>query len=809
MSGTEASLRLTKMGPNLINTYQGRQEWWQLLQHFRSPLILLLLFTAVLAFILGESINAIIIGITVLISVVIDYFQERDARNASKKLKERVAGKALVRRNGQWIELATETIVPGDLVQLSAGRIVPADGRIYEAHELFVNQSSLTGESFPCEKNKAICVNASEELTTQENILFMGSSILSGSAEILVVATGRDTEFGKIASRLVIREEETEFSKGIRSFGLLIMRVTVILSLIIFLVNALFRHPVLDSLMFSLAIAVGLTPELLPMVMSVTMARGSMRMAEKGAVVKKLAAIPVFGSMDVLCTDKTGTITEDHIRLIQCINLDGASTDNLFLYAYLNSYFQTGIRNPLDDAVVAYQQPDIQHYQKIDEIPFDFNRKRLSIIVEEPHGCLLICKGAPEELLKISQQKKDIQTKAIALYEAWSAEGYRVLAVATKKMDKKLRYTSADEMELTLEGFIAFLDPPKEDADETIAALQEIGVEVKIITGDHQLVTEKICRQIGLPVKGIMEGNEMEQLTDDALAARARRTTIFCRFSPEQKTRVIHALKSFYPAIGFLGDGINDAPALKIADVGISVDSATDVAKEAADIILTRKDLLILKDAILEGRKTFGNTMKYILMGLSSNFGNMLSVAAATFFLPFLPMLPAQILINNFLYDTAQISIPSDNVDEHFMKKPQHWNFSGIYTYMIVFGCISSIVDFATFYTLNTIFSVDEKTFRTGWFMESLATQTLVIFIIRTTERPIWRNPPGKYLVIGIILCMTIGWLLPYSPIASWIGFTPLSTPLLLVIIGFTIVYLLVANWVNQFMHRKVKFHHK
>jgi Mg2+-importing ATPase len=583
------------------------------------------------------------------------------------------------------------------------------------------------------------------------------------------------------------------------------MRVTIVLVLFIFLINAIYKHDLLQSFMFSLAVAVGLTPELLPMVMSVTMAKGSLRMAKKGVVVKKLTAIPNFGSMEVLCTDKTGTLTEDKIKLVKYIDINGASSENLFLLTYLNSYFQSGIKNPLDNAILQYKQPDISAYKKTDEVPFDFSRKRMSVVAEKDGKHTLICKGAPEEILKACIMDGAMIKRATEEYELLSTDGFRVLAIATKEVTAKPKFSKQDEDELQLQGFVAFLDPPKEDAGETIAELAKIGVEVKIITGDNHLVTQKICKEIGLPIKGIMQGHELENLTDDALQKRVMGTTIFSRFSPDQKNRVIMALKKFHRAVGYMGDGINDAPSLKTADVGISVNSGTDVAKDAADIILTEKDLLVLKEGILEGRKTFGNTMKYILMGLSSNFGNMFSVAAATLFLPFLPMLPAQILINNFLYDTSQITIPTDNVDESYTLRPQRWNLKMIYHYMLIFGLTSSAFDFATFYTLYKYFHVTEAQFRTGWFMESLATQILVVFIIRTNLIPFVQSKPGKYLVISVLICLGIGWLLPYTGFASMIGFEKLPWHVLTVIIILVILYLLCAEMVKRFIYHRLK----
>lgn len=797
--------RLQQFGFNRIETNKKRSELFELLMHFKSPLVIILLVATIISYSLGEPVNASIIFGMVLISVIIDYFQERDARNAAERLKQTVKSKVVVLRNGLEKEILPEQLCYGDIVLLNAGKVVPADCRLISAKDFFVNQSSLTGESFPCEKYSDAIKDAGADLTSLDNIAFMGSSVTTGSGKAVVIKTGSYTEFGKIAAKLVLREEETDFSKGIRSFGFLIMRVTIVLVLFIFLINAIYKHNLLESFMFSLAVAVGLTPELLPMVMSVTMAKGSLKMAKKGVVVKKLTAIPNFGSMEVLCTDKTGTLTEDKIKLVKYIDVSGASTDNLFLLTYLNSYFQSGIKNPLDDAILQYKQPDVAAYHKTDEVPFDFSRKRMSVVTEKEDRYTLICKGAPEEILKACITDEALIRQANEQYELLSTDGFRVLAIATKDVTLKSKFTKQDECDLHLQGFVAFLDPPKEDADETITELAKIGVEVKIITGDNHLVTQKICKEIGLPIKGIMQGYELEHLTDDALQKRVMGTTIFSRFSPDQKNRVITALKRFHRAVGYMGDGINDAPSLKTADVGISVNSATDVAKDAADIILTEKDLLVLKEGILEGRRTFGNTMKYILMGLSSNFGNMFSVAAATLFLPFLPMLPAQILINNFLYDTSQVTIPTDNVDESYTLRPQRWNLKMIYHYMLIFGLTSSVFDFATFYTLYKYFHVTEAQFRTGWFMESLATQILVVFIIRTNLIPFIQSKPGKYLVLSALICLGIGWLLPYMGFASMIGFERLPWHVLIVIIALVLSYLLCAELVKRFIYHRLK----
>lgn len=804
LTDIEASKRIKQFGENVIVSEKQGNSLFELLRHFKSPLILILITATIISYSLGQSINASIILFIILASVAIDFYQERDARNAAQRLKESVKNKATVIRNSRQKEIFHEALVPGDIILLSAGKIVPADSRILFAKDFFVNQSSITGESFPCEKNNLSVSEGSTDLVDLTNISFMGSSVISGTAKAIVIKTGAGTEFGKIAEKLTEPEEETEFSKGIRHFGYLIMKVILVLVLFIFLVNALLKRDLFESFMFSLAVAVGLTPELLPMIMAVTMSKGSTHMAKKGVIVKRLSAIPDFGSMEILCADKTGTITEDIIHLIKYVDKNGIDSESLLLLAYLNSFYQTGIKNPLDAAVLSFRKVDISGYSKKDEIPFDFTRRRMSVVVTFENKNILICKGAPEEIFKVCLISEADKIAAVAQYEALSKDGFRVLAVATKETGTDTVFTKEDESDLALEGFIAFLDPPKADAGKVIAALNKIGVEVKIITGDNHLVTQKVCSEIGLPIKGILQGHEMATLSYDALRQRVKDTTIFTRFSPEQKNRVILALKAYQWTVGYMGDGINDAPSLKTADIGISVKGATDVTNDAADIILTKKDLMVLKEGILEGRKTFGNTMKYILMGLSSNFGNMFSVAAATVFLPFLPMLPVQILINNFLYDTSQITLPTDNVDKSYVQKPQRWNLKMIYRYMIVFGLTSSAFDLITFYFLYKLFDVSQAQFRTGWFMESLATQILVVFVIRTWHIPFIESKPSRQLAIGVSICLLLGWLLPYLPFAKLVGFETLPVHVIAYITGIVIIYLFTAEILKRMVYKSV-----
>jgi Mg2+-importing ATPase len=799
------SERLKKYGPNSIGAVQANTWFHDLLALFKNPLVLVLLVAGVISFSLGEHVNSIIIFLMVLLSVLVDLWQERDARNAAERLKDQVKTLSTVIRDGRQQTIAPETICPGDVLILNPGNIVPADARILLANDCFVNQSSLTGESFPSEKMDKSPDVDKPTLSDLKNMVFMGSSVISGTARVVVVQTGASTQFGHIASSLVRAPLETDFSRGVRDFGNLILKVTIGLVLFIFLVNSVLKHDFFQSFLFAVAVAVGLTPELLPMIMSVTMARGSVRMAAKGVIVKKLPAIPNFGSMEVLCTDKTGTLTEDKIQLVRHVDPAGLDSEPVFLWTYLNSLYQSGVDNPLDTAVLTHSNPDVSAYRKMDEIPFDFTRKRVSVLVQKDSKLTLICKGAPEELFRICDNDPAVILKAHQIYDELSADGYRVLAVAIRDFPSdKHSYTKADEINMALVGFAAFLDPPKPDAGRVIRELREIGVEVKIITGDNQLVTQKICKDIGLEVMEVMQGYELDGLEDPALQLRAVKTTIFARFSPEQKNRVIAALKPHYHSVGYMGDGINDAPSLRTADVGISVNNATDVAKDAAAIILTQKDLSVLKEGILEGRKTFANTMKYILMALSSNFGNMFSVAIAAVFLPFLPMLPNQILINNFLYDFSQIAIPYDSVDAAYTQKPQRWDMKLVRHFMWVYGLTSSVFDVLTFFLLYSVFKVSEAGFQTGWFMESLATQILVVFVIRTRKSPFWKSKPAGVLVLSTFACLGIGWFLPYSPLRNLIGFAVLPTAVTAWIIVLVTVYVFVAELVKRLIFKKL-----
>ncbi|MEM2248953.1 MAG: magnesium-translocating P-type ATPase [Candidatus Bathyarchaeia archaeon] len=777
LSSEEVERRLKVFGYNEVAKRRKKSLIIGFLYHFRNPLTIILLIAGLISYFLGERESATIVFSIVIMSTLLDFYQEHKAERAAELLRERVALTATVIRDGVKREVKITEIVPGDIILLSAGDIVPADARVINAKDLFVDQSALTGESFPVEKTPTPLKSGDLPITGWSNYLFMGTSVVSGSAMAVVVRTGGQTEYGRISRALAARGPETEFQRGIRRFGYMIMETTFLLVLFIFFINALYKRDVLESLLFAVSLAVGLTPELLPMIISINLSRGAIDMARKKVIIKRLASIQDFGSMDVLCTDKTGTLTENKIRLIFHVDVNGRESEKVLLYSYLNSYYQTGLRSPLDEAVLAYKNIDIAGYRKIDEIPFDFIRKRLSIVIEHEDQRYMITKGAPEEILKIclfyelddvvSDLTEETRKKIEQKYLELSAEGYRVLGVAYKRLrEYKPIYSVSDESEMVFLGFIGFLDPPKETAREAIKLLNEAGVELKILTGDNELVTRKVCEYLGFDIKGLLRGDEIEHMHDDALARAVEEVNVFCRITPAQKNRIISALRANGHVVGFLGDGINDAPSLKNADVGISVDNAVDVAKEAADIILLENDLTILHDGVLEGRKTFGNAMKYILMAVSSNFGNMFSVAIGSLFLPFLPMLPIQILLNNMLYDLTQTAVPLDEVDREYLEKPKRWDIFFIRRFMVVFGPISSIFDLLTFLIMLLIFRAAESLFQTAWFLVSLLTQTLVVFIIRTRLSPFYRSRPSKVLILTSASIIILALALPYT----WLG---------------------------------------
>jgi Mg2+-importing ATPase len=821
LSTQEAEQRLAQYGPNEPTSPRRMANVAQILRFFLNPLVLILLIASLVSALMGERVSAAIIVVIVLLSVALNFIQTYRSQKAAERLREGVAPTATVLRDGNWIEVKRRTLVPGDILRLAAGDMVPADARLLEARDLHVQQSALTGESMPVEKEAASGqASAPEKAGAGENrspdapnLVFLGTSVVSGTGLAEVLTTGRNTAFGDIAARLATRPPETEFERGTRRFGFLIMQTVFFLVLFILVMSVALKHNALESLLFAVALAVGLTPEFLPMIVSVTLAQGAVRMARQKVIVKHLESLQNFGSINILCSDKTGTLTSGDMALDRTVDALGKPTERVFLLAYLNSFLETGIKSPLDTAILKHHQPDVTAYHKLDEIPFDFERRRLSVVVENDGGRTLITKGAPEGILALctgyeaegQTQPLDAKTRAQceSTYQELSRQGFRVLAVAYRTMQAQAVYRTEDEVELTLAGFAAFMDPPLKDVAEVLAALRRDGIELKILTGDNELVTRHVCEEVGLDGNRIVLGEEVDKMSDPALAHVAENTTIFARVSPGQKNRIILALKSRKHVVGYMGDGINDAPSLHAADVGISVASGVDVAKDAADIILMEGSLQVLHTGILEGRKAFGNVMKYLLMGTSSNFGNMFSMAGASLFLPFLPMLPMQILLNNFLYDLAQVTIPTDYVDTSYIIKPQRWDIRLIRDFMIYIGPISSIYDFLTFYALLTVFHASEALFHTGWFVESLATQTLVIFIIRTAGNP-FRSRPSLPLTLTTLAIVLFGMLLPWLPLAGPLGFTPLPFAFFVFLIGATGTYLALVELVKRRLMRRL-----
>jgi len=814
LSPREVERRLEIYGYNELARRKKRVVIVEFVSHFKSPLIILLLFAGFISALVGHVVDAAVIFPIVLVSVVLDFYEEFKAEKAAEMLKQKVTTTVTVIRDGTKREVRFAEIVLGDIVCLSAGDIVPADARVINAKDLFVDQSALTGESFPVEKTVEPLKVKGTAITEWNNCVFLGTSIVSGTAVAVVIATGNRTEYGRIAVRLVARVPETEFERGLRRFGFLIMQATFLLVVFVFLVNALHRREVLQSLLFAVALAVGLTPELLPMILSVNLSKGALSMSKKGVIVKRLASIQNFGSMDVLCTDKTGTLTENRITLIKHEDMDGKDDEKVLLYSFLNSHFETGLKSPLDDAILAHKHIDIRGYEKIDEIPFDFMRKRVSVVVEHEIQRFLITKGAPEEILSLCSYCEldemicdltyELKEKIEQRYNDLSQQGFRVLGVSYKKVkEEKHVYHVNDECDMLFLGFVAFIDPPKQGVRKSLQLLRKRGVELKILTGDNELVTRNICETIGLEIKGIVLGTKIAHIQDSALARLAEQANIFARVTPVQKDRIINALKYNGHVVGFLGDGINDAPSMKTADIGISVNNAVDVAKESADIILLRKSLTVLQEGVLEGRKTFGNTMKYVMMGTSSNFGNMFSVAIASLFLPFLPMLPTQILLNNLLYELSQSAIPMDNVDQEYAEKSKRWDISFVRRFMIVFGPVSSVFDFLTFFIMLSIFKATGPLFQTAWFMESLCTQTLVIFVIRTRQTPFYKSKPGRFLLFSSLSVAGLALVIPFTPLGAVFQFVEPPFSFFLLLAGLIGAYLILAEVVKKWFYSR------
>ncbi|MCX6796463.1 MAG: magnesium-translocating P-type ATPase, partial [Candidatus Falkowbacteria bacterium] len=753
LTSNEVKQRLKEHGENIVAKKKRLGPVLIFLSKFKNPLLLLLVVISTVSFLVGQRASAVIVLMMVFLAVILDFINSYRSQIVVEKLIAKVATKVTIIRDNYKNEIEIKDIVPGDIVLLSAGNMIPADCIVREADDFFINQAALTGESIPIEKI-ATTNDIDEKIkisTDNNNFIFMGTNVVSGFATAEVLQTGTRTEFGKIAKDLTKAKPKTDFEESLSKFSVFIIKVVFYMISFVFVVyllkNAshLNRNIIIETFTFALAIAIGVTPDMLPTIIAVCLSKGSQLMAKKKVIVKHLSSIENFGSMDVLCTDKTGTLTKDHIELVKCLDVAGKESKNVFELGYLSSYFHTGVKSPLDDAIKEHDKLDIKKYEKIDEIPYDFIRKKSSMVVKKNNKRILITKGAPEEILKIcsfyeyEEKIIEIKNKLDTITKQFvdlSWDGFRVLALCYKELpdDNQRVYNKVVENNLIFIGYMAFLDPPKQSVKPTIIELEKLGIELKILTGDNDLLAQKICRNIGIKITGVVTGQEIEKMSDSELEKKVVEYNIFARVTPNQKEKIILILKKIGKTVGFLGDGINDAPALKAADVGISVNNAVEIAKDTADIILLEKNLETLKDGVVEGRKTFHNTKKYILMGLSSNFGNMFSMMGASIFLPFLPMLPAQVLFNNFIYDASQMTLPTDSVDADELLRPAHWDFKFIRSYMIVFGWMSSIFDFLTFYLLFFVFHFGEHAFQNGWFIESIATQIFVIYIIRTKK---------------------------------------------------------------------------
>ncbi|MEO0002895.1 MAG: Magnesium-transporting ATPase, P-type 1 [Pseudomonadota bacterium] len=815
LSQREASARRTRHGPNSLKAMKQASALGLFVNQFRSPLVLILMAASLISLLAAEWVDAGVVLVIVLGSTVLGFTQEYVASHAIEKLRSKVIVHTTAWRDGQTRVLPAERLVPGDLVQLSAGSLIPADGVVLAANDCFVNQAVLTGETFPVEKIPGAST-AQAGLAERRNCVFMGTSVSSGSAQILIVRTGKATVFGQIADKLALRPPLTEFERGLQRFGDLLTRIMLVMVLAVLAINILLDKPAIASLLFALALAVGLTPELLPAIVSITLSHGAKRMARQGVIVRRLNSIENLGSMDVLCTDKTGTLTAGVVELDAALDAAGQDSAAVLRFAALNARFQSGLVNPLDDAVLAATGKaglDLEAWRKIDEIPYDFVRKCLSVVVANAGGTRqLITKGALDQVL---DRCVSVGDQAVALdagwraqietrYDEWSAQGYRVLGVATLQVGpRQASYARADECGLCFAGFLLFMDPPKADARQTLIDLAQRGVALKIITGDNRKVARHVAIAVGLPVEHVLTGAELDEMGDEALLHAAGLCTLFAEVDPNQKERIILALQKSGHVVGYMGDGINDALALHRADVGISVDTAVDVAKDAADFVLLHKDLAILRQGIDEGRTTFANTLKYVLTTISANFGNMFSMAVASVFLPFLPLLASQILLNNFLSDIPATAIASDRVDDEWVAQPRRWDTVFIRDYMVLFGLLSSLFDFLTFGALLWLFQTTPEEFRTGWFLESLLTELVIALVVRT-RRPFYRSRPGNWLLISTVLVSIVALVLPYLPWSSIFGFVPLPAPLLLSMIGLTLAYVLAVELAKKSFYSRV-----
>jgi P-type Mg2+ transporter len=782
LAAAEAARRLERVGPNVLQPRRRTGELVLLLGQFKSPLILILLFAASLSFFLHDAADALIILGIVVASGVLGFWQERGAAHAVDKLLAVVQTKATALRDGAQTDIPATEIVPGDVVVLSAGKNVPGDCLVLESKDLFLDEATLTGETYPIEK-KAGTVAADVPLAQRANTLFMGTHVVSGSAAAAVVRTGTATEFGKVAERLRLRSPETEFERGVRRFGYLLMEVTLVLVIAIFAINVSFHRPILEAFIFSLAVAVGLTPQLLPAIISINLAHGAKRMAAGKVIVRRLSSIENFGSMNVLCCDKTGTLTEGVVRVHSALNVEGQESEEVLRCAYLNAFFETGLVNPIDEAIRTHRRFDLDGCRKLDEVPYDFIRKRLSVLVDDKGRHVMVTKGALTEVLAVCTTAKtaagpDVPIAAVRdeidkRFADLSGQGFRVLGIASRDNGEGALVTRDQESGMVFAGLLVLFDPPKARVGETIADLRRLGVLVKMITGDNRLVAAHTSAQVGLSNPQLLSGTDLRHMSDEALLGRVNGVDVFAEIEPNQKERIILALRKAGNVVGYMGDGINDASALHAADVGISVESAVDVAKEAADIVLLERDLGVLVQGVQEGRITFANTLKYVFMATSANFGNMFSMAGVSLFLPFLPLLPKQVLLTNLMTDFPEMTIATDTVDAEMVEQPRRWDTRFIRNFMMTFGLVSSVFDYATFGVLHLLGATAQQ-FRTGWFLESVVSASLIVLVVRT-RKPFFLSRPSRPLAMatGVVVAITLA--LPYTPLAAVFGFVPLG----------------------------------
>jgi P-type Mg2+ transporter len=813
LQSAEAAKRLVRYGPNTLRARKRTDTLSLLLGQFKSPIILILIVAAGVSLFLRDRVDAgIILGI-VVVSGLLGFWQERGATDAVEKLLAIVQVKSAVLRDGRSIDIPVEEVVPGDIVLLDAGDVIPGDCLLLESNELFADEATLTGETYPVEKQPGV-LPADTPLAKRSNSLFMGTHVVSGSATAVVVHTAKDTEFGQVSERLRLRSAETEFEHGVRRFGYFLLEVTLALVLVILAVNISLHRPLLDSFLFSMALAVGLTPQLLPAIISINLAHGAKRMAAEKVIVKRLAAIENLGSMNILCSDKTGTLTEGEVRLHAALDMEGKDSERVLLLAYLNAFFEAGFQNPIDAAIKSYREVDVSGYERLAEAPYDFVRKRLSLLVHRDDARFMVTKGTLNNVLEVCTKAElpaanpggsdDIEASRAQIqerYAALSAEGYRVLGVAYRDLPSASDISRDDEKDMTFLGFLAFADPPKEGIGETLRGLAELGVRVKMITGDNPLVAASVGRLVGLSGVEVLSGKELHELSDEALGARVSTVDVFADIEPNQKERIIQALRKAGNVVGYVGDGINDASALHAADVGISVNTAADVAKEAADFVLLEKDLAVLRQGVREGRRTFSNTLKYVFMATSANFGNMFSMAGASIFLSFLPLLPKQVLLTNLMTDFPEMTIASDNVDPEMVAIPRRWDIRFIRRFMLVFGLLSSVFDYATFGVLMLVFHADSGKFRTGWFTESVVSAALVVLVIRT-RRPVFRSVPSWKLLTATLLVAAAVIVIPFTPLRGPLGFVRITGLTYAAIAAIVVVYVLAAEVAKWLFYR-------